>query len=525
MTFLKRSLAWTVLALASCLWGLEASAQTVLRVAMHADVRAIDPIFSTAYITRNHGYMVYDTLFAMDANGEIKPQMVDRWEASADGLTYTFKLREGLLWHDGQPVTAEDCIASIRRWGARDTLGQTVLGFVADMTATGADSFTITLKEKTGLLIYALGKPSSTVPFMMPKRFAETPPTVQISEVIGSGPFMFRRDEWRPGNKAVYVRFDRYRPRAEPPSALAGGKVARFDRIEWLVLADQQQAVNALLAGEIDVLEAVPHDQAPLLEADRAIRMWSANPLGSQYSFRPNHLQKPFDDPRIRRVLWHALNQEDFLQATVGNPEFYSVCRSIFVCPSRLMTEAGMDGLLEGNSRRARELLKEAGYDGTPIVLLHATDVASLANLAPVAKALLERAGFVVDMQAMDWATLVSRLQKRDPANAGGWSAYASSWSAADILDPVMNGFLNSRCERAMIGWPCDPEMERLRDSFGRETDPIRQKEIAAAVQRRAIEWTPMVPLGQRRDRMATRSNITGVVPAPVTVFWNMSRQ
>lgn len=280
---------------------LPVQAQSVLRVAMHADLRAIDPVWSTAYITRNHGYMIYDTLFAMNEQGEIKPQMVDGYDVSADGLTYSFTLREGLLWHDGQPVTAEDCVASIRRWGMRDTMGQTVMTFVEDMAATGSKTFTIRLKQKTGLLIYALGKPSSAVPFMMPKRIAETPHTVQITEAIGSGPFMFRRDEWKPGDRAVYVKFDRYVPRPEPASSLAGGKVARFDRIEWVVLADQQQTVNALLAGEIDMIEGVSHDLIPLVRDAPGVTMWASNPIGNQFSFRPEPappaLRQPEDPP------------------------------------------------------------------------------------------------------------------------------------------------------------------------------------------------------------------------------------
>ncbi|QCK87650.1 ABC transporter substrate-binding protein [Phreatobacter aquaticus] len=502
-----------------------ASASGLLRVAMHADLRAIDPIWSTAYITRNHGYMIYDTLFAMDANGEIKPQMVDRYEVSPDGLTYTFTLRDGLLWHDGQPVTAEDCIASIKRWGSRDTLGQKAMSFVDAMTATGPSSFTITLKEKTGLLIYALGKPSSAVPFMMPKRVADTPATTQITEFIGSGPFMFRREEWKPGDRSVYVKFDRYRPRAEPASALAGGKVAHFDRIEWVVIADHQQAVNALLAGEIDLIENPSHDLLPLLSSDRTIKLWPSNPIGNQYSFRPNHLHKPFDNPKIRQALWYVFNQEDFLKAVIGDPAYYTACHSIFICPTRFASDAGMDGLLTSNIQRARQLLQEAGYDGTPITLLQSTDVALLANLAPVAKSLMEKAGFVVDLQAMDWSTLVSRLSRKDPPSAGGWHGYFTSWTAADVLDPAMSAWLNSRCERALVGWPCDPEMERLRDAFASETDPDRQKEWAAAVQRRAIEWTPMIPLGQWRSAMASRANITDVLRAPVTVLWNIRRQ
>jgi peptide/nickel transport system substrate-binding protein len=500
-------------------------AQSVLRVAMHADLRAIDPVWSTAYITRNHGYMIYDTLFAMNEQGEIKPQMVDTYDVSADGLTYSFTLREGLLWHDGQPVTAEDCVASIRRWGLRDTMGQTVMTFVEDMTATGSKTFTIRLKQKTGLLIYALGKPSAAVPFMMPKRIAETPHTVQITEAIGSGPFMFRRDEWKPGDRAVYVKFDRYVPRPEPASSLSGGKVARFDRIEWVVLADQQQTVNALLAGEIDMIEGVSHDLIPLVRDAPGVTMWASNPIGNQFSFRPNQLHPPFDNPKIRQALWYAFNQEDFLKAVIGDAEFYSPCKSVFVCPTRYASEAGMDGLLESNMARARQLLQEAGYDGTPVVLLHSSDVAVLANLAPVAKSLMERAGFKVDMLTMDWASVVARLGKRDPPSSGGWSAYLTSWNAADVLDPVMTAWLNSRCERALVGWPCDPEMEKLRAAFAAEGDLAKQKELAEAVQRRAIAWTQFVPLGQWRNALVTRANIKGVLTSPVPVLWNMWRE
>src|SRR5438046_1346253 len=126
-----------------------AYAQTTLRVVMHSDLKIVDPIWTTAYITRNHGYMVYDTLFAMDEKGEIRPQMVEKYDASADKLTYSFTLRDGLLWHDGAPVTAEDCIASIKRWAAKDTLGQKVMSFVDTITAQGPKSFTIKLKEPT----------------------------------------------------------------------------------------------------------------------------------------------------------------------------------------------------------------------------------------------------------------------------------------------------------------------------------------------------------------------------------------
>ncbi len=502
-----------------------ASAEVTLKVVMHSDLKIVDPIWTTAYITRNHGYMIYDTLFAMDEKGEIKPQMVEKYTESPDKLTFVFKLRDGLLWHDGAPVTAEDCIASIKRWAARDATGQKMLTFVDAMTAQDAKTFTVKLKEPTGLLIFGLGKPSSNVPFMMPKRVADTDANTQISDFTGSGPFVFKKEEWKPGDKAVYVKFDKYKPRSEAASGLSGGKVAKVDRVEWVAISDQQQAVNALLAGEIDYIEAPSHDLIPLLKGDSNIKLVDWNPLGNQYTLRPNHLQKPFDNPKVRQALTYAFNQKDFLDATIGNPEYYKVCKAMFVCGTPLASEKGMEGRLESNFTKARELLKEANYDGTPIVLLHSTDLQVLTNLAPVAKSLMEKAGFKVDMQSMDWQTVVARRVKKDPANAGGWHAMLTSWVSADILNPVMAGFVNSSCDKAAFGWPCDPGMEKLRDDFARATDPAKQKEIAEAVQIHEGEVVTHVHLGQWYQAGAARKNVSGFMTAPAPVFWNIEKK
>src|ERR1043166_9133559 len=518
---------WIALAAVAALAAsaLETHAQVTLRAVMHSDLKIVDPIWTTAYITRNHGYMVYDTLFAMDAQGEIKPQMVDKYDVSADKLTYTFTLRDGLLWHDGAPVTAEDCVASIRRWAAKDTLGQKIMSFVDTIIPEGPKSFTIKLKEPTGLLIFALGKPSSNVPFMMPKRVADTDPNTQISDFTGSGPFVFKRDEWKPGDKTVYVKFDKYKPRAEPPSGLAGGKTAKVDRVEWLAMSDQQQIVNALLAGEIDYIEAPSHDLLPLLTEDANVHLIDYNPLGNQYTFRPNHLHKPFDNPKVRQALLYAFNQKDFLDATIGNANYYKLCKAMFPCGTALASNAGMDGLLESNFQKARDLLKEAGYDGTPLVLMQSTDLVVLTNLAPVAKSLMERAGFNVDMQSMDWQRGSARRAKKDPPNAGGWNAFLTGWVSADILNPVMTGFLNSGCDKALFGWPCDAEMEKLRDAFARAPDLAAQKQVAEAVQMREREVVTHIWLGQWYQPIAARKSVTGIPTAPAPVFWNVEKK
>ena len=502
-----------------------AAAQNTLRVVMHSDLKIIDPIWTTAYIVRNHGYMVYDTLFAMDAKGDIKPQMLEKYDVSGDKLTYTLTLRDGLLWHDGKPVTAEDCVASIKRWGAKDSMGQKLMSFVKDMPVVNAKTFRILLKEPTGLVLSALGKPSSNVPFMMPKRVADGDPNTQLSDPIGSGPFVFKKDEWKTGDKAVYVKFDKYKPRSEAPSGLAGGKVAKVDRIEWRAIPDHQTAINALLAGEIDYIESPPHDLYPVLKADKNVKLVSLNPLGNQYTFRFNVLHKPFDNAKVRQAVFYAFNQEDFLKATIGDATYYKPCKSFFPCGSPMSSTKGMDGLLEANAQKAQALLKEAGYDGTPIVLMHSTDLAVLANLAPVAKNLLEKAGFKVDMHSMDWQTLVARRAKKDPPTAGGWHGFLTSWVAGDILNPVMMGFLNASCDKAMFGWPCDKEIESLREQFARETDAAKQKAIAEAVQVRATHYPTHLPLGQWYGDAAVRTTVSGMLEAPVTVFWNVDKK
>jgi peptide/nickel transport system substrate-binding protein len=495
-----------------------------LRFVPHADLKILDPIWTTAYITRNHGYMIFDTLFALDENFKLQPQMVDKYTVSKDAMKYSFTLRDGLKFHDGAPVTAEDCIASIKRWAARDATGQKMMTFVDTITANDAKSFTVKLKEPTGLLIFGLGKPSSNVPFMMPKRVADTDPNAQISVFIGSGPFVFKTDEWKPGDKAVYVKFDKYKPRSEPASGLSGGKVVKVDRVEWVAISDQQQAVNALLAGEVDYIEAPSHDLIPLLKGDRNITLVDWNPLGNQYVLRPNHLQRPFDNPKVRQALLYAFNQKDFLDATIGNPDYYKLCKAMFVCGTPLASDKGMEDKLESNVQKAQALLKEANYDGSPIVLLHSTDLQVLTNLGPVAKSLMEKAGFKVDMQSMDWQTVVARRVKKDPANAGGWHAMLTSWVSADILNPVMAGFINSSCDKAMFGWPCDQALEKLRDDYARATDPAKQKEIADAVQVREAEVVTHIHLGQWYQAGAARKGVSGFLVAPAPVFWNVSK-
>jgi peptide/nickel transport system substrate-binding protein len=274
-------------------------------------------------------------------------------------------------------------------------------------------------------------------------------------------------------------------------------------------------AANALLAGEIDYIEAPPHDLLPLLKSDRSVALEVYNTIGAQYVFRWNSLQPPFDNPRIRRAAMYAFNQKDFLQGVIGDPQYYKVCKAMFVCGTPLENDAGMDGLLESNFARSKELLEEAGYDGTPVVLT---------NAGPIAKSLLEKGGFKVEMVPLDFQAIVSRRLRRTPPAAGGWSGFMTAWLSIDMMNPLTNTMVNASCDKAAFGWPCDAEIEKLRDAFARAPDLASRRKIAADLQARAIEVGTHIQLGQYTLPTATRG-LTGVVASPIPVFWNIGKE
>jgi peptide/nickel transport system substrate-binding protein len=502
------------------------AAGKTLTAVMHSDLRIIDPGFTTAYITRDHGYMVYDTLLATDASFKVQPQMAD-WKVSDDKLTYTFALRDGLKWHDGTPVTAEDCVASLKRWGRNDNMGQKLMDFTASIEAADAKTIVLKLKEPYGLVLESIAKPSSYTPFMMPKRLAETPPGQQIKEQIGSGPFKFVAAEFQPGVKAVYEKNTDYVPRKEPASWTAGGKVVKVDRVEWITMADAQTAVNALQSGDIDFMENPPFDLMPVLEANPDIKVETLNKFGFQTLGRMNFLLPPFDNVKVRRAALLAMNQKDVLDALVGNSKYYQVCGAFFICGTPLASEAGADALIKsGNLEAAKKALAESGYDGTPIVIMAPGDVVTLKAQPIVAAQLLRQAGFKVDLQATDWQTVVSRRTSQKPVSEGGWNMFFTNWVAADVMNPVVNFSIGGRGKNGgWFGWADDPAIEKLKDQFARSSSPEEQKKLAADIQKEAYDQVIYIPLGQFLIPSAWRKSLTGVLDGPATpIFWNIDK-
>jgi len=505
-----------LLALAAAL---PAQAANVIRIAPQSNLAVLDPFWTTATVTRTHGYMIYDTLFGTDAEGRIEPQMVDTWSTSKDRKTWTFTLRKGLAFHDGQPVTSRDVIASLERWCQRDNLGQKLAAALERWDEVDARTFRLYLKQPFGLVLEALGKQGANVPFILPARVAATPIDRQIDDTTGSGPYIFKKDEWKPGALVVYVKNPKYRARSEPPSGTAGGKRVFVDRVEWHILPDAQTQVNALVRGEIDLVEQPAHEHYPRLRADPDIRVYD-NRYGAQVLLRFNQLQPPFSDVRLRRAALVALSPEPFLKAQYVSPDLYQACRSMYPCGTPYQTDAGMQGLLHGDIKRARMMLNEAGYDGTPVVILQPTDLATIARLPVVAAQQLRQAGFKVDLQAMDWQTLVSRRQKK-----AGWSIFMTTFNGLDLENPVVNPAMNASCGDAWPGWPCDEKLEALRADFLKAGSETEKKRIAAMAQERALEIGTHAPLGEYFQPVAARKEITGYLNAPVYLYWNLDKK
>jgi peptide/nickel transport system substrate-binding protein len=503
----------------------EAAPAKTIRAVMHAPLRLIDPITSTAYISRDHGYMIYDTLVAADENFRPQPQMAE-WTVSDDKLTYTFKLRDGLTWHDGPPVTADDCIASLKRWWQRDTMGQLLATYTAALEAADPRTIVLKLKQPVGFVLDALGKPSSNVPFMMPKRVADTPATQPITETIGSGPFKFVKEEFQPGVRTVYVKNETYVPRSEKPSWSSGGKVVKADRVEWVVMPDAQTAINALANGEIDYIDEPQVDLLKLFEGSSDVVVKNNNKFGLQVIARMNFLAPPFTNEKIRRAAMLSFKQENFLAAMVGDPDGYKLCGAMFVCGTPLATDVGSESLLKGDGMtEARKLLKEANYNGKPIRVIQPTDVNTQKAQPIVGAQLLKDAGFNVELLPMDWQTAVATRGNAKLAQEGGWHLFFSALGGADVSNPLTNAPLNAAGAAGYPGWPDDKEIQDLRIRFAQADSLDERKKIAADLQKLAFEHVIYIPLGQIATPAAWSSKLTGVLDGPaVPYFWNMDK-
>lgn len=523
---LAKTMAVTAMSAAAAFGPATASAENVLRHVPQADLKILDPVTNTAFITMQYSFMVYDQLFSIDENYEPHPQMIENYSVSDDKKGYRFTLRPGLKFHDGSPVRAADAAASVKRWTMKDPAGGKMAALGMKLDVVDDRTFTLTLNEPFGQVIGSMAKPSWALFVMPEKEIANRPVSEAVASANGSGPFRLVRSEWVPGAKVVFERNRDYMPRSEPAAFYSGGKVVKVDRVEWDIMADMNTAVSALMAGEVDSIENIPIEQVATLQRNKNIVVAVHNKSGTQGFLRPNHLYPPFNDPKGREALVHMVNQEDYMRAAIGDPGYWQVCWAWLMCGSPTGIENGAEGFHKPDPEKARELLKAAGYKGEKIVVMDATGLPYVHEMNEVLLQELRGIGVNLDVVTMEWSTMLARRASSEPPDKGGWNMYIAWAPGLDVASPLASYELQAPCTKtSWAGWACDPRMEALRDEWARETDPAKRKVINEQLQLQAIKMVGVVPLGQFYIPTAYRISLKGFLAVPLPVMWNVEKK
>jgi len=499
--------------------------QKVLRVVPQGEVKVFDPHQSQVNLTSMHVALVYDTLFSWDADMAPRPQLVESWTVSDDKLLYTFILRPGLKFSDGSNLTTRDVVATLKRLLLRDSQIQSLAQRVAALEAIDDRTFSLRLTEPFRFVEFLLGGSNGVAGGIMREKEAMTDPFTPISEIVGSGPFRFVKAEYQPAAKIVYEKNPYYTPRNEPPSGFACGKVAKVDRIEFVIIPDAAVAVGALRNGEVDFIDSVSLDVLPTVAKDPNIVVGEVWPIETYVVLRPNSIQPPFNNVKARQALAYMSDQHDYMTAAYGDAKYWRECYAYWVCGSPNGTEIGSDDFHKPNLEKARQLMIESGYKGEKVVLIGGADVPAYNILTQVTADRLKKIGVNVDVQMSDWGTVSARRAKKDPPDQGGWNLFHTSANGAKLASPLVSQSTIMTCDgKNFVGWPCDEKEEALRQEYIRETDPEKQKALVEAMHRRLWEVVPYVPLGQLKQPFLWRKNVSGVLKSNTLVFWNIEK-
>ena len=499
---------------------------STLRFVPQRDLTWFDPTFWPFLETRNHAMMIYDTLFGTDAAGVVQPQMADGHVVEDGGRTWRIRLREGLLFHDGAPVLARDCVASILRWGAHNMMGQALMAATAEVLAPDDRTIVFRLQRRFPMLAAALGAPGMASCVIMPARIAEGAEFHAIGESIGSGPFRFLAGERQAGRMLAYARHDGYVPRGSGlPSFTAGPKLAHFDRVEWHVMPDAGAALGALQSGMVDWWEGPPASAYPAITGDRGLALRVHEHTGFIGTMRMNHLTFPFNDPEIRRAVLPAVDQDGFMLAANGGGAAYRRAAVGFFTPqSPMASAAGMAALpMPPDVARARAALAATRYRGETVVVLGIADMPAPRAMAALGVEMLRRVGFTAELVEVPVAGLVPRLLRQQAGGAGGWNAVFGYWSGLDHWHPGMHRYLSADGTASEVGWPTSQALEAMRRAWLAAPDLAAQRSVAADIQVQAFADVPYVPLGQWLRPTAYAAGLTGMLDG-YPMFWNLRR-
>lgn len=497
-----------------------------VRMAMSPALTVFDPVFSTSDAAINHAYAIYDTLFSLDSKLVTQPQMVEKWGVSDDKRTHTFELRDGLSWHDGAPVTAADCVASIRRWGEVTAAGQLILARSRDVSKKDDKTFTISLKEPLGLLVDRLASMAWPL-FIMREKDASRPATEQITANIGSGPFKFNDALARPGSSFTYDRNKNYVPRKEALDGFAGGKIPKVDRVIWDTMPDPQTAISALQAGEIDFVQSPPIDLLPAIESDPNLAVQLMNTSGSVAYLRLNFLQKPFNNIKARQAMLHLIDQDAFMRVAVGDPRYWDTVTSVFGKGNPYSNDENTGWYKKGGDpEKAKQLFRKAGYAGEKVVILQPTDLRALSSVAQLLALTLRKIGINAELAPSDFGETLRRRTNKGPVEDGGWSIFGTYQSNYGLGDPLNTQALAASGDKAWVGWPKSDEYEALRSQWANLETVDERKALARKMQGVWWDFVGSVYLGRAFGPNARRKSLTGLIEMPTSYvsMWNMQK-
>lgn len=502
------------------------TAASTLKFVPAQDLALLDPIQSPSGSTIMHSCLVFDTLYGLDETYKAQPQMVAGHVIEDDGKLWKLTLRDGLKFHNGEPVRGRDVVASLQRWGKRDTFGQTLFSITDELSAPSDKMVQFRLKKPFPMIPDALGKIGAFFAIIVPEHLAQTEPTKGMPEVIGSGPYRYVAGERVPGSLNVYAKFADYVPRESgKTSFLAGPKIAHFDRVEWHTIPDPSTAMVALQAGEVDWWDQATADSLPVLRKNSNIVVSVRKVVASMAMLRPNQTQPPFNNPAIRRAVLGAIRQSDFMIAVAGEDRaLWQADCGFFTPGSPMATDVGMEAFTGPRDfDKVKRELDAAGYRGERLVYLAPTDLPVLNAVSEVAADMFRKLGMNLDYVATDWGTVAQRFASREPLEKGGWSMYPNFVYSVSMISPAANNYIRGSGPNAMFGWPNSPRLEELRWQWLNSSDVAEQQRICREMQVQAFQDVPYYPLGVFYPATAYRKSLADVLDG-YSLFYNVRR-
>jgi peptide/nickel transport system substrate-binding protein len=506
-----------ILLIAACVMPLatrHAGAQTgpprkggVLRVALIGEPPSLDPHSTTAVITREIGINVFETLFTLDAKYQPVPLLAEGAEALDGGKRYVIRLRKGVRFHNGKELAAADVVASLTRWGKVASTGKALFRTVEAVEAKDPGTVEIRLKEPSAGLLVILAQLGSAA-VIYPKDVVDATGDGHLKEYVGTGPFKFV--EHRPDRHIKLVRFDGYLSPTGPANGLGGQRVAYVDELYFLPVPDYAIRTAGIQTGEYQYAQQIKPDQYERLKAIPGVEPVVVKPYGWVTAVL-NTRQGLMTDKRLRQAFQATIDVEPAMLAAMGHKDFYRLDPGIFFQEQATHSRAGEKLYNQRDREKARRLLREAGYQGQPVRWIVTTEYEHHYKPALVAKSQLEEVGFKIDLQVMDWATVVQRRNKPEL-----WDVF----STAFVFEPDSVTYAVVLCE--WPGWWCNPDKEQLLQAIARELDAKKRYALWERVQTLMYEDAARIRLGDYFRMDAKRREVQGFRSGPYMHFWNV---